>query len=55
MAIAAITLGVKGSKYRELHPEAHGKAHSVVAIIGGCIGLLVNIIAIGAIIVGMTL
>ena len=43
LAIAALILGVKGLQYRNQNPQAHGKAHSIVAIIGGAIGLLINL------------
>ena len=43
MAIAALILGVKGLRYRAQNPQAHGKVHSIVAIIGGSIGLLINL------------
>lgn len=42
MAIAALILGVKGLQYRKQNPQAHGKVHSIVAIIGGAIGLSIN-------------
>jgi hypothetical protein len=43
MGIAALVLGVKGLRYRAENPQAHGKGHSIVAIIGGSIGLLINL------------
>ena len=53
LAIIALVLAVKGFKARRLNPQAHGTAHAWVGIICGTIGLLLNILIIGVIVIAL--
>jgi len=44
-AIAALILGFLGLKHKNKHPESHGTAHAIVAIIGGISGLIISFIS----------
>jgi hypothetical protein len=46
LGIAAIILGVKGLTFAKEHPQARGKVHALVGIIGGGLFLLLNVAAI---------
>ena len=56
MAIAAFICGINGLKRAREHPEAHGRVHAWIGIIGGAIctilGLLINVIVIIAVVAG---
>jgi hypothetical protein len=54
MAIAAFICGLKGLRHATQHPEAHGRVHAWIGIIGGALctilGLIINVLVIIAIV-----
>jgi hypothetical protein len=53
LAIVALVLAVKGFKARRLNPQAHGSAHAWIGIICGAIGLVLNTLIIGVIVIAL--
>lgn len=51
MGIAAVVLGLRGLKLFKEHPEVRGRTHAWVGIIAGGLFALINIAAIGFIVI----
>jgi hypothetical protein len=58
MAVAAVILGVKGLRRAAEHPDAKGRVHAWIGILGGAVcgavGLLINMLAIIALLASIT-
>jgi hypothetical protein len=48
LGIAAFVLGIKGLKFRKLHPETKGSAHAWIGIILGGLVAVAHLVLIGA-------
>ena len=53
LAITALVLGVMGLKKRRRQPEVKGAAHAWVGIVVGTLGLLINLLIVGAIVTAL--
>ncbi len=53
MAVIALVLGVKGLKAAKATPKVHGTAHAWIGLVCGTIGLLLNLLITGSIVVAL--
>jgi hypothetical protein len=53
MGIAALVLGIRGLKVAAANPQAHGRVHAWIGIIGGTVFALIGLAINIAMIVGM--